>query len=70
MFMLLKISDDTLSVLSEESVLMDQSMIQQADFLPVFNMAETAKASSMNSSKSGIELRFMQQLMWEAGEYS
>ena len=62
------IPDETLSVMSEESVLMDQSMLQQADFLPVLNnLADNAKVTALNSSKSGVQLRFMQQLMWEAG---
>jgi len=60
---------DTLSVLSEESMIMDQSPLTPSDYLPMFNLSEGSKQSMLNSSKSAIELRFMQQIMWEAGEH-
>jgi len=59
--------DDTISVVSEESVMLDQSPIQPSEFAPVYGLPDSTKISLLNSSKAGIELRFMQQLMWEAG---
>jgi len=62
------VSDDTISVLSEESVLMDQSPIQPSDFPPVYGISDATKISVLSSSKTGIQLRFLQQIMWEAGK--
>ncbi|ODN03670.1 Guanine nucleotide exchange factor subunit Rich [Orchesella cincta] len=59
--------DDTLSVMSEESIMLDQSPISQTDFLPMYGLSDSAKISMLNSTKSGIELRFIQQILWEAG---
>lgn len=53
--------------MSEESILLDQSPISQTDFLPMYGLSDSAKVSMLNSTKSGIELRFIQQILWEAG---
>lgn len=58
---------DSLSVLSEES-LMDQSPVSPYDCYPMLNLSEGSKQSMINSSKSAVELRFLQQILWEAGE--
>lgn len=57
-----------MSVLSEESMMMDQSPIQPSDFNPIIITTDSAKLASLNSSKAGIQLRFLQQIMWEAGK--
>lgn len=62
------IADDTISVLSEESIMMDQSPIQPSDFTPIINVAESSNVAALNSSKAGVQLRFLQQIMWEAGK--
>lgn len=49
--------------------MLDHSPITPSDYFPAFGVSEITKLSIMNSSKRGIELRFMQQIMWEAGEY-
>jgi len=59
---------DSLSVLSEESVALDTSPLSPTDYLPSFGISESAKLAQLNSSKTSIELRFMQQIMWEAGK--
>jgi hypothetical protein len=60
--------DDTISVVSEESIMMDQSPILSTEFSPIMGISDSSKGSSLNSSKSGIQLRFMQQILWEAGK--
>jgi hypothetical protein len=54
--------------MSEESVLLDQSPIQPSEFAPpIYGLTDATKISVLNSTKSGIQLRFLQQIMWEAG---